>query len=239
MTLRQRVRATSVFLIVAGLWLVSAAACEKTPSPVVYRPDDAFSQDERHTIDSIATTAVRDVRRVLPGLPSTFGLFVNTGDQVIPETGETGSVSMPSGVYWTVNPRHQGGILAIAETQLRPTLFHELYHMVRGTAIPSRSLRDRAVGEGLATVFERDLGAGRTPWGDYPPEVRQWTTEFLALPDDADRAQWMIRHPDGRRWVGYKVGTFLVDRAMQVSGESVSRLATVPTEQIIAWALQS
>lgn len=225
---------TTILLCAASL-----TACERSPTPVVYRPSDAFSEAERHAIESIARVTVRDVRQVLPGIPATFGLFVNTGDQVIPETGETGSVSMPSGVYWTVDPSHQGGVLSIVKAQLRPTLCHELFHMVRGMARPSRSLRDRAIGEGLATVFERDFGAGGTPWGDYPPEVRLWTTEFLALPDDADRESWMTRHPDGRRWVGFKVGTYLVDQAIHVSGKSVTQLATVPTEQIIAYALQS
>lgn len=221
------------------LCVATLAACEKSPTPIVYRPSDAFTEAEREAIQSIATATVRDVRQMLPGIPATFGLFVNTGDQVIPETGETGSVSMPSGVYWTVDPNHAGGVLSVVKKQLRPTLFHELLHMVRGTARPSRSLQDRAIGEGLATVFERDFGSGTTPWGDYPPEVRQWATDFLALPNDAERDHWMIKHPDGRRWVGYKVGTYLVDQAIHVSGKSVTQLATVPTEEIIAWALQS
>jgi hypothetical protein len=46
----------------------------------------------------------------------------------------------------------------------------------------------------------------------------------------------MNRHPDGRRWIGYKVGTSLADRARQASGLSLAELATVPTEQIVSWA---
>lgn len=129
-------------------------------------------------------------------------------------------------------------MLAIVNRQLRATLFHELYHMVRESAVTSRSLRDLAIDEGLATVFERDYGAGAAPWGDYPPDVAQWATEFLALPQDADRQQWMIAHADGRRWIGYKVGTYLVERAMRVSGRPVTALATLPTAQIIEWALE-
>jgi len=129
-------------------------------------------------------------------------------------------------------------VKAIVDSQLRPLLFHELYHAVRETAVPTRSLHDFAIDEGLATVFERDFGAGKVPWGEYPPEVPQWTREFLALPENADRQQWMTKHPDGRRWIGYKVGTYLAERAIRVSGLSVTGLASIPTEQIIAWALQ-
>ncbi|WP_288352357.1 hypothetical protein [uncultured Marinobacter sp.] len=30
---------------------------------------------------------------------------------------------------------------------------------------------DGVVSEGLATVFERDVGGRKTPWGDYPEDV--------------------------------------------------------------------
>lgn len=233
------IRGASVARVLLVWTVVAAAGCQSTPSPVVYRSDHDFSRAERQAIESISRSTVREVRGLLPDLPRTFGLFVNTGDRVIPETGETGSVSLPSGVYWTIDPNHAGGVLAIVNAQLRPTLFHELYHMVRETQLPPRTLIDRAISEGLATVFERDFGAGSTPWGDYPPDVRQWVAEFLALPADSDRRRWMIEHTDGRRWIGFKVGTYLVERAIQRSGEPVSRLATVPTEQIVAWALES
>ncbi len=224
--------------LVALAALGMMTACSGTRVPVVYRSQHPFSEAERRAIESVATRSVDEVRRLLPGLPATFSLFVDTGDRMIPETGETGSASIPSGVYWTVDPSHDGGVLAIVNRQLRATLFHELYHMVRESAVTSRSLRDLAIDEGLATVFERDYGAGAAPWGDYPPDVSQWATEFLALPQDADRQQWMIAHADGRRWIGYKVGTYLVERAMRVSGRPVTALAMLPTAQIIEWALE-
>jgi uncharacterized protein YjaZ len=119
---------------------------------------------------------------------------------------------------------------------LRATLLHEWYHLVREAKLPTRSLADRAVSEGLATAFEREVGGRPTPWGAYPAEVDAWTDEFLALPEDAPVRDWMHRHPDGRRWIGFKVGTRLADRARQRSGLSLTELATVPTTQIVAWA---
>lgn len=152
---------------------------------------------------------------------------------MIPETGETGEVGQPNHVYWTVDPGHKGGVLAVVSAQLRATLFHELYHLVRETHLVPTSLRDHAINEGLATAFERDFGGAVTPWGAYPDNVTDWAREFLALPVDAPRDQWLFKHADGRRWIGYKVGTYFADRAVSTSGRSLAELATVPTETII------
>ncbi|WP_421841559.1 DUF2268 domain-containing putative Zn-dependent protease [Marinobacter algicola] len=58
--------------------------------------------------------------------------------------------------------------LLIARAQLRFTLFHELHHLMRGWVVyggaPRTSFMDGVVSEGLATVFERDVGGRETPW---------------------------------------------------------------------------
>ena len=60
---------------------------------------------------------------------------------------------------------------------------------------------------------------------EYPDGVSGWVTDLLALPDldpftpagQAQRRNWMSRHPDGRRWIGYRAGTYLVDCASRKS----------------------
>ena len=68
---------------------------------------------------------------------------------------------------------------------------------------------------------------------DYP--VADWVTELLALPP-GEQHPWMVRHPDGRRWIGIKAGTYLVVRAIQASGKSVVDLVSTPTDEIIEMA---
>jgi hypothetical protein len=92
------------------------------------------------------------------------------------------------------------------------------------------------VSEGLATAFERDVGKVDPPWGRAPPEVMEWTREVLRQPDQADRTTWLRRHPDGRRWIGMRVGTFLVDRATRASGTSAAALVGTPTAEILRLA---
>jgi uncharacterized protein YjaZ len=177
------------------------------------------------------------VRRFLPALSDHIVLRVEAGHKVINETGETGSVFAPNVVYWTVDPRRSGGVMKIVEAQLRPTLFHEFHHLVRGTTINASSLMDRVITEGMATVFERDLAGAPVPWGDYPADVSRWVDELLALSPDARVDDWMFRHPDGRRWIGFKAGTYLVDRAARISGRSAAELVSTPTEEVIRIAL--
>ena len=155
------------------------------------------------------------------------------------ETGQTGEISPPNVVYWTVDPALHGGVIAIATRQLHSTLLHEFHHLVRdSTTTGSGSIMDRVVDEGLATAFERDFGNTPTPWGAYPPEVPDWVQELCALPPDSSRTTWMSRHPDGRRWIGYKAGTYLADRAMQATGRSASELVSASTEQILEMAFR-
>ena len=216
--------------------LVAWVGCGQRAVTVEYRSGYTFSRTERNAIERVADRAARDVRQLLPALPADLRITVQAGTRVIPETGETAETGLPGGVYWTIDPNHDGGVSAVVNAQLRATLFHEFYHLVREAMFTPESLADRAINEGLATAFERDFGGAATPWGAYQDDVKVWTKEFLALPGDAPSRQWMHQHPDGRRWIGFKVGTYLADQAVQASGLSLAQLAAVPRERIIAWA---
>lgn len=95
---------------------------------------------------------------------------------------------------------------------------------------------DGAVCEGMATAFARDHADAEQPWASYPPEVAAWYEEVKDLPASATTGGWMFFHDDGWTWIGYKVGTWLVDRAMRASGRSAAELTRVPTGQIVQLA---
>jgi uncharacterized protein YjaZ len=216
--------------------LVASEGCAPPVVAIEYRTGHVFSRSERAAIQGVADRAAHDVRQFLPGLPKDLRITVQAGDRVIPETGETGSIGLPGAVYWTVDPNHVGGVLSVVNAQLRATLFHEWFHLVREARFSPETIVERAVNEGLATAFERDFGGAPTPWGAYPVEVGAWTRELLALAPGTSSHEWMYEHPDGRRWVGFKVGTYLADRAVRESGLSLAQLAVEPTEKIIALA---
>jgi len=95
---------------------------------------------------------------------------------------------------------------------------------------------DGVVAEGLATAFERDAGGSRPPWGQYTAEAKEWVAELVKLPVSAPYEQWMFRHPDGRRWIGYRAGTYIADRAIAASGFSAADLVNVATSEVMRMA---
>jgi hypothetical protein len=226
----------SASLLVGTVFLAVLPACRAREVTVEYAVNDShvFSREERRAIEDVAERTIPEVRRVLPDLPRSIVLKVSTSRDVIPETGENGSNFQPNVVDWRVDASRPEGVGAIARRELRATLFHELHHLVRSAVITSMRLRDHVIREGLGTAFERDYGGASPPWGQYPKEVSHWTKEILALPDDAPRDRWLFHHPDGRRWIGLRVGTYLADCAMNASGKTSAELVRVPTDQLLA-----
>jgi len=188
-------------------------------------------------VASIAGAAASEVRRFLPALNPDILLWVRAGTDVIPETGEAGMSLRPGLVEWVVDPQRAGGIVNSAETHLRNTLFHELHHQVRGWVMRGgtgpTSLMDAVIAEGLATVFARDAAGHDAPWAQYPTNVEDWVAEIQSLTGTHDRRHWMFQHPDGRRWIGYRTGTYICDRAVKRSGLTPAELVSETTERIL------
>lgn len=205
--------------------------------------ESVFSAAERALIQEVATTTEYSVRMRLPHLINRIELTVKAGLITLPNIGVMGATIGRKGrVVCTVDPSCAQGTLAIVRSQLRPMLFHELNHVMRKkgqskAALSQRTLLDFVASEGLATVFERDEGGGQPPWGQYPLEVQKWVKEIIDLPADASQQHWMFRHPDGRRWIGYKAGTYLVDQAVVAAGLSSSaELVEAPAAKIFELA---
>jgi hypothetical protein len=193
-----------------------------------------FSATERRTIARIAGAAALEARPHLPALAAQITLQVQSGKDVVPELGATATAVSPAWIRWTVDPDHPDGVVKIAETHLRGALFHEFHHLVRGTTLHPQTLMDHVVFEGMATAFERDFAGVSRLWGEYPGDVSTWLDELLQLPPTASRTEWLFQHPDGRRWIGFKVGTYLVDQATKRLNRSSADLVTTPTDDILA-----
>ena len=211
----------------------------ENPDVAFYRYDGyTFSGAEQRTIQTIAGKAVRDARVLLPNLPANLIIRVNPGKKVIDEIGSSSSHSTPNVVYWEVDPSRSGGAAGIARAHLRASLFFHFHRLTRQTHQADVTLMDHVIGLGMATAFERDAGGKTYPWGQYPAEVTAWVPELIALPATANLNHWMFRHPDGRRWVGIRAGTYLVDRAMSVSGKSAAELVSLQSAEVIRLALK-
>jgi hypothetical protein len=229
----------SCIIACAGLTSACTASDAATTSVEFFETDGhSFSWADRRTIRSIAIATVDEVRPLLPGLPRAVVIRVQSADpdEVIDVTGENGTTAQPDTVMWSVDTNRTGGATAVAEAELRPCLFHELHHLVRGRVFQRNSILELAITEGLAIAFERDYSNAASPWGWYPPDAALWVDELRRLPSTAERSPWVGRHPDGRRWIALKAGTYLADRAIRASGKSPATLVTTTPAEILALA---
>ena len=216
--------------------MLPSAWCDRHETTVEFYLADGhhFSEAERASIQTVADAAAVEVRHYLPTLPRGLVLKVQAGKKVIPETGENGYSSPPNIVYWTVDPDRNGGVTAVAQTQLRASLFAFFHHLVRSQSVNSTSLMDQVVTDGMAIVFERDFAGASPPWAEYPDNVMDWVSELMALPSTTGGDHFQS---DRRRWITFKAGTYLVDRAMRSSGQSSAQLVSRPTDDVIRMAL--
>lgn len=200
-----------------------------------------FPADDRRVIHSICTDAEPKIRSALPLLPAMIEFAAQTGSRVIPEVGSLGMAVSLDRIIWVVDPHHSGGIAAVAQKHLFAMLAHECHHLTRGWVFeenPQRpySMLEAVVSEGLATAFQRDI-TGVTPlWGAYPEQASIWVQELLSLQADATYQHWMFQHPDGRKWIGYKAGTYLADKAFQSTGLTAAELVSIPAQEILRMA---
>lgn len=211
-----------------------------TPLFLDTRDQRHFPAEARNAIEAVCAATEPLVRAHLPMLSSEIELACQTGSLVIPETGEMGLAISATRVGWTVDAERPKEVATTAREQLGFTLFHELHHLARGWVIyrdePRTTFMEGVVSEGLAVVFERDVGGRNTPWGEYPEDVDAWVAELLELPVSAPYLPWMIQHADGRRWIGYRAGTYIAERAIRASGMSAAALVNVPTDDILKMA---
>ena len=199
-----------------------------------------FTATERRVSRRLPEDAAREARQRLPALAAQITLRVQSGKDVIPELGATAAAGPPDWVSWTVDPDRPEGVVKIAETHLRAALFHEFHHLVRGATLPPKTLMDHVIFEGMATAFERDFAGASPPWGQYPADVSTWVDELLMQPPGARPADWMARkHDDGRRWIGMRAGTYLVDVAMKKLHRTSADLVSTPAEVILTAAVEA
>ena len=222
-------------LLVTTLYVPS---CTRNRTEVVFYIHDGytFSRAEQRAIRTVAEAAARDARLLLLDLPSHLIVRVNPGNKVIDEIGSSSDHSAPNVVHWMVDPSRPGGVTGTAHAHLRATLFFHFHRLARLKHQKDITLMDHVISLGMATAFERDAGGRTYPWGQYPQDVAAWVPELMAQPPTANLNRWMSRHPDGRRWVGIRAGTYLVDRAINASRKSAAELVSLPSAEVIRLA---
>lgn len=116
---------------------------------------------------------------------------------------------------------------------------HECHHAVRGYHGDTwqGSIMEAVVAEGLASAFESEVSGIQAPMSQYPPEVDEWLEEIKAVGEDWDYREWFSGPNKGRYHLGYKVGKYIVDRALENRPDQTSgHLVHEDAEEILSMA---
>lgn len=212
---------------------------------VVFQEDSLkFTESQKVFIREVISNSEEEVRNLLPNLPDSIKVIVENVDWnldiVNGVTGRT-ETNDPPLVLVQISNNYQGGVIDSVYQGIKSTIFHEFHHLSRGWAIQdnkfSYGIPNAMVNEGLAVAFTEIYTGNINEVNSYTEEADNWVEEILALPLDADYAQWVMgEHPDGRTYIGYRTGNFLTRRAMKNSGKSILELSNLMPNEIIKLA---
>ncbi|WP_100640638.1 DUF2268 domain-containing putative Zn-dependent protease [Alteromonas facilis] len=200
---------------------------------------------EQEILQKVIETTVIEVRQLLPDMPEKITFVVELVDMDLDIIGGiTGRADAhkPEGeIALYISTSFPGGLTSSSKVALPHVLFHELHHLTTGWTMRENqhapTILNAAVNEGLAEVFS-EVQTGHTFDVNQPPSnAANWLAEIKQLPMGANYNHWVSGiHPDGREYIGYKTGVYLVREAMQNSGLNIIELSKLPTDKIVEFA---
>jgi len=239
----------NLILIIPVLCIISCNTISKK-SPiakvdVVFQEDSLkFTEPQKVFIREVISKSEEEVRSLLPNLPDSIKVIVSNVDWnldiVSGVTGRT-ETNYPPLVLVQISNNYQGGVIDSVYQGIKSTIFHEFHHLSRGWAIQDNKfgpgISNAMVNEGLAVAFTEIYTGNINDVNSYTKEADNWVKEILSLPLDASYAEWVMgEHPDGRTYIGYRTGNFLVRRAINNSGKSILELSNLMPNEIIKLA---
>ena len=200
-----------------------------------------FTLEDRQLIDSIIIQSEKEIRALLPKLTENIRLIVTIIDRDLDAVGGvTGRAEThtPGELLLELSNVFPGGIKEAAKTALASTLFHEIHHIYRGWAIRDNKfgpgISNAMVNEGLAVAFSEIYTGNITEGNSYSDDADNWVKEILALPLDASYSEWVMgEHPDGRTYIGYRTGNYLINKTIEKSKMTILELSELAPDEII------
>jgi len=208
--------------------------------------DDAPNYQVLNEVKEPLNKYFAEVRQFLPELPEQINIWLDN-DGLIKETGSGGFAYASDTINIAFDPNFPDKKAQLVD--LKGSVYHEAYHLVQGhTASEPKAvyttMLDSAVYEGCATVFEREYANTMPLWGDYSQhsdeELAGWRDAMKGYSNeeywDEDSGLWpkwaFYDKEDGQRWKVYKVGCWIVDKAIKESGVGVLEMRTKSAEKI-------
>lgn len=207
------------------------------PIKVTCKNSDIYIFDEQTVklIECSASDTETQIRKLLPSLSAELTLTVLPSQNVIPELGRAGYALSSNAVEFKFDPNSKLGTETVLTEGLKSALYHELHHAARMKTVKwGGNLLERAIFEGLAIVFERENCGSNPPFGRYDSQsIGEWTIELIDNKDTGSKQDWFFDHPDGRKWIGYRVGTYIVDQAISNSQETSATLVDASADEVL------
>jgi len=206
---------------------------------IVFDMGQQAKEVEKQVLDYI-----NEARQLLPDLPDNI-TFVWRNNLIIPGNGTGGTLLEPSllGIGYDPNFKNK----ELLARNLRSTVLHECFHAVQGWSdekpkLKPETLLEDGVLEGAATVFEREFGQTNPPWSQYENDKTMllWFEEIKDLELDLNNIiynDYKFGEIDGHKWMLYKLGTWVVDRALKLNPDlSIADFAGKDPKEIIELA---
>lgn len=202
--------------------------------------------DSEYTIDATfkrkyiaeIKTAHAEVLKLLPFASKHVSYIVHPRTWSLMDTGDSAHTYNAELIELAFDPTFTKASKQVILDDVRFSVFHEMNHAARYNldGIWHAKFLDSCIMEGLATVFTREYTKEDAAWAKYPKEVAAWIDEIIAKNDAFPWPSYSYSHPDGRKWIAYKVGTYIVDEAMKNSGKNSIELTQMTCSEILELA---
>ena len=205
--------------------------------------DPAIDSELVKSLEAHIDTWRNELYELLPGVSE--DLEIDWDNRwLISNTGTGGATLTKHRIALSFDPKFEGD-KAEQIADLKGSYYHEAFHTVQGWTFEDTkgkeiSAIEEAIYEGAATVFERERAGTEPLWGAVDDEdtMHKWLDEIRRLPLDYDSRKYKFYDPDtGRRWILYRVGTYIVYRTLRNNPElRVENIATKGPHEILSLA---
>lgn len=150
-----------------------------------------------------------------------LNITVHLNRDVIPETGEAGYASGRDWIQITIDPaRKPKELQRIINDIIPATIYHEANHIARERYVgASNNLLEAIIAEGLADVFAGEYWSKfKAPWSIYQQKKIQQFLKSLRSEKSSRKYShndWFFGTGKYPRWLGYKLGSYIVQSAKE------------------------
>lgn len=187
----------------------------------VFILDSSLQMEYRAEIARIAQDALDEASEIFDFSKLVeLVIFSTSAHFVIREIGMSAYASL-EGFITCMFDFARRDIEKVIQRELRPSLFHELSHIVRVDLFGNlmANLPENMVSEGIACYIEKKMG-GKVPYTKpIEGEMKYWqkAKKMMAKKEYTyeDRQEWFVGAGKLPRWIGYRLGYLLVAEYMK------------------------